>query len=62
MLCICPEEDTNIKFTDRTRKKETQISRVGLENPNLNDKLHLLIHSGHFYGASSGNSDEGLLA
>ena len=40
--CICPEVNTNIKFTDMNRRKEVQISRLRLEKVNLNERLLLM--------------------
>ena len=40
--CICPEVNTNIKFTDIDRRKEVQISRLRLRKANLNERLHLI--------------------
>src|SRR6218665_269252 len=37
--CICPEVNTNIKFTDINRRKEVQISRLRLGKVNLNERL-----------------------
>src|SRR6218665_2418443 len=40
--CICPEVNTNIKFTDLNRRKEVQISRLRLGKVNLNERLLLI--------------------
>ena len=40
--CICPEVNTNIKFTDINRSKEVQMSRLRLGKVNLNERFLLL--------------------
>src|SRR6218665_3076495 len=45
--CICPEVNTNIKFTDIDRRKEVQISRLRLGKVNLNERLLLMKKHGN---------------